>query len=84
MFGRKVSLTYDGNKKFKTLFGGVMTIVVISLMGLFLYVICSHTTTITLSNMTSYLLSTTGNLISLLLMTFNSILINVLLKFDKL
>ena len=53
IYGSNMALTHDGRSKFKTCFGGVMSLASILLMGVCLYAILSQPTTKIASTVTS-------------------------------
>ena len=53
MFGSRVSLSHNGATNFKTIFGGILTIIAIGLMGFFIFIMVTHPvelTTVTNTN----------------------------------
>ena len=56
MFGSRVSLSHNGATNFKTIFGGILTIIAIGLMGFFIFIMVTHPvelTTVTNTNTNS-------------------------------
>ena len=56
MFGSRVSLSHNGATNFKTIFGGILTIIAIGLMGFFIFIMVTHPvelTTVTNTNSTA-------------------------------
>ena len=53
MFGSRVSLSHNGATNFKTVFGGILTIIAIGLMVFFIFIMVTHPvelTTVTNTN----------------------------------
>ena len=50
MFGSRVSLSHNGATNFKTIFGGILTLIAIGLMGFFIFIMVTHPVELSTTN----------------------------------